>query len=835
MATLTEPVYTPAKAQGRIIEFKGYNSRGDIEDGEMRDMMNLTADEYPAIYQRPARNTWRGDPNLLNKYTDPRTLLVKSHFRADGSEVVQQTPKLAVISEYSPKRLVKQITHSNEPDGQSEVIMCIFTRTTRSTSKQSSFYKFNTSRAIAENIDELIQSYDDFDTLFYDLPEYTDEWIAASRSGYSVIDVNDVNNSCRIRISATMEYINLREGSMIRTFDSYAFYYDGVKYLDGLSADTQMVAINTKICFFPEKKYFKLVCDENEDRIGDIDAELSIDEDGTCHIGPNEDLNFYSSTLTLPDDYNIGDYGFETGDAVDINITSAPRMLVRGKKGNAIYFFMVYEINDNYTLISNVSCYKSDNQATLDAAYDSLETWEGYQNLWPQREPNATRTEKMSDKKTIPRGRVKEVYKSYGYVDYPPDISGMHDIIVLAYTFEVDRANQHTETHTEFVRFLESEVVDYSSEGQYISNGVAPVSGVVQDIKGNAITLGDNSFTDTLGNQFDDVDVPFQSISITRKSPSLDFVMEHNNRLWGVSNKDNTIYASKLGDPTNWQYFQNTALDSYYAEQGSDGEWTGCAPYSSHLLFFKEDCIHKVYGSFPSEYQIQTSICHGVEKGSSKSIVFMNDAVLYKSRVGIMGYAGGSPQLISPQFGNEKYKNVVAGTDGRRYYASMEKKSGDHVLMVYDTEYQEWHKQDDLEVRSFAYINGKVVYAEKDNMNIMEMASDVPEADPIQWMAVLGPFDEYIENKKVYSRLKMRYKMPTGSSFSVYIAVDDDYDDDQWTLVEAVTETNELTQELFFMPSRCDQFAIKIVGSGYCKIKSMVREYRTSTMKKENY
>ena len=154
-------------------------------------------------------------------------------------------------------------------------------------------------------------------------------------------------------------------------------------------------------------------------------------------------------------------------------------------------------------------------------------------------------------------------------------------------------------------------------------------------------------------------------LTLKRKCPDLDYVIEWNNRLWGCSNADNTIYASKLGDPTNWQYYQSTSIDSYFAQQGSDGRWTGVGKYSTHLLFFKEDCVHKVYGNYPSEFQIVTQMCSGVKEGSSKSVVTMEDGVLYHSRRGIMGYSGGIPTLLSTEFGNKEYHNAAAGTDGR--------------------------------------------------------------------------------------------------------------------------------------------------------------------------
>ena len=196
-----------------------------------------------------------------------------------------------------------------------------------------------------------------------------------------------------------------------------------------------------------------------------------------------------------------------------------------------------------------------------------------------------------------------------------------------------------------------------------------------------------------------------------------------------------------------------------------------------------------------------------------------------------MAYSGGYPQLISSQFGNTKYKNVVAGTDGRRYYACMEEvKTGDHVLMVYDTEYNEWHKQDDLEATCFTYINGNLICAADGQITPLQLVADDETGDnTIEWMAQLGPFDEYLEDKKIYSRIKIRYKMPEGSEFKVYISANEGV----WEEAAHVISNMDRIEEVFVTPVRCDCFSIKIEGIGYCKIKSMVREFRVSSMRKE--
>lgn len=723
---LQEPKYTFNKTTERVIEFKGYNARGDIDDGEMRDMKNLCADEYPSIYQRPERSEYQQEFSQESPYVGGiRQMLAKSHFRDDNSDVVTQ------------------------------------------------------------------------------------------RQGLAVID------------------------------NAGNFWYNGVKYIEGLSDNCQMVAINTKICFFPDKKFFRLVKEPSESRVGNIDANIH-DDVGTVTITGNTDMNYASSTLVLSDDLADLLAQFKVGDAVNINISNdAPSVLrVKGThddNGTTKYdvvFMLIQKQGEKYVEMSPLYMGTYATETERDAVFTNLA--EGYsqftvlaEDCGPVSEGNS---EALAYKKAVSESRIRQVYETEeeisDFIDTPDGFTP--DTAIGPYIKVVYNAVSSEQSIYFSFYFPKADMVSYSEDfdsNETQTRIVQPVSGIISDINGNKLTISDNAFTDQYGEQFDDVTIQYVTLDIDRSSPNLDYVMEHNNRLWGVSNEDNTIYACKLGDPTNWGYFQNTALDSYYAEQGSDGEWTGLAPYSTHLCFFKEDCIHKVYGSYPAEYQIVTAICNGVEKGSQRSLAFMNDSIFYKSRVGIMAYSGGYPQLISSQFGNTKYKNVVAGTDGRRYYACMEEvKTGDHVLMVYDTEYNEWHKQDDLKATCYTYINGSLICAADGQTDLIQIVADDDTGDnSIEWMAMLGPYDEYLEDKKIYSRIKIRYKMPEGSEFKVYISASEGV----WEEVAHVISETDRIEEVFVTPVRCDCFSIKIEGKGYCKIKSMVREFRVSSMRKE--
>ena len=187
---------------------------------------------------------------------------------------------------------------------------------------------------------------------------------------------------------------------------------------------------------------------------------------------------------------------------------------------------------------------------------------------------------------------------------------------------------------------------------------------IIMGVTSDELTFDNNSFTEV---------VEGQEVTIKRTVPPLDFICENNYRLWGTHG--NTIYSSKFSDPLNFQSFEGLAGDSYSIDVASEGEFTGCIAYSSHICFFKENTLHKLYGTKPSNFQITTANVYGVQSGSERSIQIVNEQLLYKGVGGVYAYTGGVPELISEKFGNNRYSDAVACCDGEKYYISM--KQGD--------------------------------------------------------------------------------------------------------------------------------------------------------------
>ena len=137
------------------------------------------------------------------------------------------------------------------------------------------------------------------------------------------------------------------------------------------------------------------------------------------------------------------------------------------------------------------------------------------------------------------------------------------------------------------------------------------------------------------------------AITARRRVPRLEYVTENANRVWGCNSEENVIYSCKLGDPTNWYSYRGIASDSYAVNVGSDGPFTGAATCMGYVLFFKENCLHKLYGSRPADYQLVSVQCRGVAKQASKSMCVLAEVLYYLSPDGVMAWDGSLPVKIS--------------------------------------------------------------------------------------------------------------------------------------------------------------------------------------------
>ncbi len=374
------------------------------------------------------------------------------------------------------------------------------------------------------------------------------------------------------------------------------------------------------------------------------------------------------------------------------------------------------------------------------------------------------------------------------------------------------------ETYTGAVTFTDSTIKASGVTFQFHVGDAITISGcsslpennktiICRGVSGDTLTFYENSFTVGDGG----------TVTLKREVPDLDFICESNYRLWGT--KDNTIYGSKYGDPFNFNVFDGLSGDSYYIDVGSDGEFTGCMPYSSHICFFKENTLHKLYGAKPSNFQIVTSQVYGVQAGSERSMCIINETLLYKGVGGVYAYTGGVPELISAKFGMARFSEACAASDGERYYISMRRGDEWH-LFVYDVLRGVWLREDDNHCVDMAFHNGCVYLLGADG-KLQRIDNTLDIADE-EWSATLCPFTETMNERKGYSKFHLRLELEAGSILTVEVKRDND---DKWTHVFTTHNERARTVTVPILPARCDRVELRLSGKGMCKIRTLVREF----------
>ena len=332
------------------------------------------------------------------------------------------------------------------------------------------------------------------------------------------------------------------------------------------------------------------------------------------------------------------------------------------------------------------------------------------------------------------------------------------------------------------------------------------------------------------------------SLWIERKVPDMDFFCENGNRVWGCSSETNEIFACKLGDPTNWQAYMGIASDSYCVSVGSDGEFTGAVSFKGYVLFFKENCVHKIYGSNPP-FTVNTNYIRGVQKGSEKSLVIVNETLYYKAPNGIVMYDGGLPISISDNFSDDYYFDAVAGNFKNKYYVCMTNKNNKRNLFTYDENKNIWHKEDEINIKEFISHNSNLYFIAEDNEenkkiyladnknkygNFSGTLSGFNIEDDFSWSFETGLWGLDLPNKKYYSNINIRAIAVENSGFSVYFQ----YNSNNLWIKKGEFNFNKTGSiNIPFITPRCDHLKIKIEGSGDIKILSISRKIEKGSEK----
>ena len=325
--------------------------------------------------------------------------------------------------------------------------------------------------------------------------------------------------------------------------------------------------------------------------------------------------------------------------------------------------------------------------------------------------------------------------------------------------------------------------------------------------------------------------VSAEVVELERRVPDMDYLTECDNRVWGCSNKENVIYACKLGDPTNWFSYRGIAADSYAVTVGSDGPFTGAATCMGYALFFKENTLHKLYGSKPSDFQLTSLRCRGVAKNAARSLCVLNETLYYLSPDGVMAWDGSIPTKVSGVLDSGRLSNVqsaVGGAlDGRYYLHIARAAAGEGVarLLVYDTERALWSEEDvcSYEMTSTGgqlYLwDGQALWAADPSRETDWQSTDGVE-EKLNFELVTGDIGLDGAEDRYLSRLTLRLDAECGSTVTVAAS----YDGGPWeTVAELAAQNVRRSYDMPFVPRRHGTLRLRLKGRGQITLRSIAK------------
>ena len=310
--------------------------------------------------------------------------------------------------------------------------------------------------------------------------------------------------------------------------------------------------------------------------------------------------------------------------------------------------------------------------------------------------------------------------------------------------------------------------------------------------------------------------------------PQLDYVCTVNNRVWGCRYDEthNEIYASKLGDFKVWDDFDGLADSSYALSLGSSGEFTGIAAYQGSPIFFKENYIHRIAGTLPENFTLQTTECQGVKKYSDDSIVIANERLYYHGRGGIYVYDGNLPMKISHELGSTEFEGARGGYFANKLFMNMIAENVPAATYVYDIDTGLWHKQNEgNEYIGFCTYKDELLCLSDEGIIAWHGKSVFERADfpkvPFTWYAETGIIGTDAPGAKYLARMLIRMSMELDATMTILV----EYDSiPEWIPLTTISGDSLQSFSIPLSFDRCDHLRLRFEGKGEAKIYTITKD-----------
>jgi len=302
------------------------------------------------------------------------------------------------------------------------------------------------------------------------------------------------------------------------------------------------------------------------------------------------------------------------------------------------------------------------------------------------------------------------------------------------------------------------------------------------------------------------------TVTVERTMPDMDFVVACGDRLWGCCYEQgvNTVYCSRAGDCKNWLSFGGADTDSWQAQVGVPGAFTGAVAFGKRPLFFKEKWLLEVTGTTPDNFRVESRPCRGVRNGCAGSLAVVGEKLCYCAPTGIMVYAGGSTmECVLPG----DFRNAKGGGIGSRYYVSLEEGTQTHLL-VYDTAGGLWHREDDLSAADFTAYDGKLYCRSGGRVLCFSHIGRAAE-QTVSWY--LETPRQCLAGQQALQQVQLCLELGDGAAAKLSVS----YDDGPWEVLGDWSQPGLRTQTAMPRCRYCQHYRLRLEGSGDMTLHSL--------------
>ena len=291
---------------------------------------------------------------------------------------------------------------------------------------------------------------------------------------------------------------------------------------------------------------------------------------------------------------------------------------------------------------------------------------------------------------------------------------------------------------------------------------------------------------------------------ITPVLPNVDLAHISGSRLWLVSNAEKRLWASAKNKPFLISKQNTEDTFSFKLTQNA----TALLTFKNQIFCFHDSDCTKIYGSDASNFTVAKLGISGIPLGLGGTAGIIGDSLIYYSYSGMNKFGGLYLKFIPSKI--DYSGNISALVSKDKYYIL----SGDRIW-CYFAENGNWSCEDGRGVKQIFCLNGKRCYLKKEGIYI----ADGAEYDVDFSLITHSVF----EKNKIYPmNFKARVKTKSKAEFKVSISKDGA----EYKGIKTFYVDGEDLVAASLPASACNEFSIKIEGTGNIEISGIYVKYR---------